>query len=187
MNLPTGICYLCQIICEALREFIQNIKDHNLVLVKLDNQNGIISSLDPLALNKLSKLPPPLSPKDFCVLIADIGQLYDYVEQVPEIAWDIVDFEEKALIVGYPKGRNLPPELLTKDQGVRIMLLKDHPLERPLYNYGKGVLFQYGLDPEIANQNLTHFDYVLNLGKSQFNLFSPKTIQLKLNGEIKFL
>ena len=187
MNLPTGICYLYQINYEALREFIQNLKDNNLVLVKLDNRYGVISALAEVALDRLNKLTPLLSPKGFCVLIADIGQLYDYVQQVPEIAWDIVDYEEKALIVAYPKGRNLPPAILTKDQGVRVMLLKNHPLERPLYNYGKGVLLQYGIDPEIAERNLNHFDYVLNLGKSQFNLFSPKTIQLELNGEIKFL
>ena len=187
MNLPGSICYLCLMNGETLIEFRQNIKDHNLVLVKLDNQYGIISSLEPMALNKLNKLKPILPPEDFCVLITDIGQLHDYVEQVPEIAWDIVDYEEKALIVKYPKVQNLPPELLMNGQRVGIMLLKNHPLEKPLYNYGKGVLFKYGLSSEIANRNLTHFDYVLNLGESGFNLFTPKTIQLELNGEIKFL
>lgn len=172
---------------DTLKEFRQNIQDNKLILLKSNNQCGIVSSLATQALNKLNKLSPPIALRDCCVLIANIGQLYDYVEQVPEIAWDIVDFEEKALIVKYPKGRKLPPELLTDDQGVRIMLLKNHPLEKPLYNYGKGVLFKHYLSPEIASQNLTHFDYVLNLGKSQFNLFTPKTIQLKVNGEIKFL
>lgn len=155
--------------------------------MKTGQQQGIITSLEAPAINKLGQLSPPLSPRDFCILIADIGQLYDYVKAVPDIAWDIVDYEEKALIVKYPEGQKLPPELLMNGQGVRVMLLKNHPLAKPLYNYGKGVLFKHDLSPGFADRNLTHFDYVLNLDESQFNLFTPKTIQLALNGEIKFL
>lgn len=172
---------------EDLKVFRQNLKDHHLVLVKHEDKYGLLSSLDPAALARFNKLTPPPSLQNFCILIADISQLYNYVVRIPEIAWDIVDFEEKALIIKYPKGKNLPPSLLADGQGVKVMLLKNHPLEKPLYNYGKGVFFTYNLSSEIAEQNLTHFDYVLNLDNSQFNLFTPKTIQLALNGEIKFL
>ena len=187
MNLPNCICYLCAMNYEDLKVFREKIKDRQLVLVKYNDQHGLISSLDTTALNKLSELNPPYAFEHFCVLISAIGQLHDYVSEIPEIAWDIVGYEEKPLIVKYPKGKNLPEALLTDNQSVRIMLLKNHSLEKPLYNYGKGVLFVYNLPLEIVQQNLTHFDYVLNLDKSQFNLFAPKTIQLALNGEIKFL
>ncbi len=170
-----------------MKEFRQNIQHNNLVLLKLANRYGLISSLDPVALNKINNFFPLSQLNDFCILIGDIGQLYDYVDQVPQIAWDIVEFEENALIIKYPKGKNLPTALHLPDQGVKIMLLKNHPLEKPLYNYGKGVFFNFNLAAEIVDQNLTHFDYVLNLSQSQFNLFDPKTMQLGLNGEVKFL
>ena len=170
-----------------MREFKQNIQGNNLVLLKAPNHYGLISSLDPTALKKINGIFPLSMLNDICILIGDIGQLHDYVMQVPEIAWEIVDFEENALIIKYPKGKNLPAELYTSDEGVKIMLLKNHPLEKPLYNYGKGVLFSFNLAKEIVDQNLTHFDYILNLSQSQFNLFNPKTMQLGLNGEVKFL
>ena len=44
-----GIHYLCRMTVDTLKEFRQNLQDNKLILLKLDNLYGIISSFAPQA------------------------------------------------------------------------------------------------------------------------------------------
>jgi L-threonylcarbamoyladenylate synthase len=137
------------------------------------------------ATRRLSALAPTA---ERTLLISEVGQLSQYVAQVPEVAWDWVEFSEKPLTIVYPAGKNLPPDAKTPDGEVAIRLVRD-PLVRDLiHRFGRAVLALpagAGTSPDEAMK-----------GAAEFVLFPPAVprflppgplVRLGVNGEVVFL
>jgi len=67
-------------------------------------------------------------------------QLSEYVEQVPDLAWDLVEFAEDPLTIIYPKGKNVSPSLLGPDGSIAIRLVKDEFCKGLIYRYQRAIV-----------------------------------------------
>lgn len=132
--------------------------------------------------------------KGLILLISKIEQLSEYVEQVPEIAWDLVEFAEDPLTIIYPKGKNVSVHLLGPDGSIAIRLLKDEFCKGLVYRYQRGIVstsanFSGSPSPhsfvDISNQIKEQVDYVLHNPMPKSNLMSKpsKIVRLGLGGE----
>lgn len=132
--------------------------------------------------------------KGLILLISKIEQLSEYVEQVPEIAWDLVDFAEDPLTVIYPKGKNVSPYLLGPDGSIAIRLLKDEFCKGLVYRYQRGIVStsaNLSGEPsprsfgDISIQIKEQVDYILEnpMLKSNSMLKPSKIVKLGLGGE----
>lgn len=132
--------------------------------------------------------------KGLILLISKIEQLNEYVEQVPEIAWDLVDFAEDPLTVIYPKGKNVSPHLLGPKGSIAIRLVKDEFCKGLVYRYQRGIVStsaNLSGEPspqsfgEITNQIKEQVDYILEnpMLKSNPMAKPSKIVQLGLGGE----
>lgn len=132
--------------------------------------------------------------KGLILLISKIEQLNEYVEQVPEIAWDLVDFAEDPLTVIYPKGKNVSPHLLGPEGSIAIRLVKDEFCKGLVYRYQRGIVStsaNLSGEPsprsfgEITNQIKEQVDYILEnpLQKSNPMAKPSKIVKLGLGGE----
>ncbi len=132
--------------------------------------------------------------KGLILLISKIEQLNEYVEQVPEIAWDLVDFAEEPLTVIYPKGKNVSPHLLGPEGSIAIRLVKDEFCKGLVYRYQRGIVStsaNLSGEPspqsfgEITNQIKEQVDYILEnpMLKSNPMAKPSKIVQLGLGGE----
>lgn len=63
--------------------------------------------------------------KAMIVLTDSMTKVDFYVEEVPDIAYDLSDLSEKPLTIIYTKARNLAPELLGEDGSVGIRVTKE--------------------------------------------------------------
>ena len=132
--------------------------------------------------------------KGLILLISKIEQLNEYVEQVPEIAWDLVEFAEDPLTVIYPKGKNVSRYMLGPDGSIAIRLLKDEFCKGLVYRYQRGIVstsanISGAPSPtdfaSISESIKSKVDYILkpeNLNKKE-GLKSSKMIKLGLGGE----
>ncbi len=168
-----------------MKELTKHLKNNHLIAINQGQTSGLMVPLTNEAFIKHKSLLNKLN-GNYCILISDIGQLYDYATEIPPIAWDIVEMEEKPLVVEYPGLRGISAEMSEIIQFAKVMLVNNE-LQKPLYNYGKGVLCYYQLPENFMNQNLNQFDYVLTLGSKSDNFLDPKSIRLAMNGEIDFL
>ncbi len=132
--------------------------------------------------------------KGLILLISKIEQLNEYVEQVPEIAWDLVDFAEDPLTVIYPKGKNVSPHLLGPEGSIAIRLVKDEFCKGLVYRYQRGIVStsaNLSGEPspqsfgEITNQIKEQVDYFLEnpLQKSNPMAKPSKIVKIGLGGE----
>jgi len=138
------------------------------------------------AVGKLDALAPPTAPDAHTLLIADIGQLSQYVAQVPDVAWDWVEFSEKPLTLVYPRGKNVAPAALTAGGRLAIRLLRDDFARNLVYRFGRGVL-STPVPPEAVAGLKTAADVVLR--PNSLPRFQPPgpLARLNLDGAVEFL
>lgn len=92
------------------------------------------------AIDKILTLKQGSKENGLIVLISKIEQLSEYVVQVPEIAWEIVEFAENPLTVIYPQGKNVSSKVLGPDGSIAIRLVKDHSCKELLFKYQRAIV-----------------------------------------------
>lgn len=134
--------------------------------------------------------------KPLIVLIHDIGQLYDYVQKVPEIAWDIIEFAEKPLTVILPQGKNVAKEVMGEDGSIAVRLVKSGFVYDLLRKNNKGIVStsanisgektpkEY---KDLSEQILNGVDYVVNCKLDETVGQPSRIIKLGSNGEYKLI
>ena len=122
------------------------------------------------AIEKIFLLKKITDNQPLIILISKIEQLSEYVLEVPELAWNLVEFAEKPLTVIYPKGKNLPANLMGEDGSIAIRMVKDefckglvHKFERAIVSTsanisGQSSPLKFG---DISLEILNGVDYIL--------------------------
>ncbi|MEY4539252.1 MAG: hypothetical protein RLZZ306_1009 [Bacteroidota bacterium] len=132
-----------------------------------------------LSLKQLSDI------EQLTILISKIEQLSEYVLEVPELAWNLVEFAEKPLTVIYPKGKNLPPNLMGKDGSIAIRLVKDefckglvHKFERAIVSTSANISGQLlpSKFEDISNEIVNSVKYILKNPKGENKNSQPSQI-----------
>ena len=92
------------------------------------------------AIDRILELKNRPASKGLIVLISKIEQLSEYIEQVPDLAWDLVEFAEDPLTIIYPKGKNVARSLLGPDGSIAIRLVKDEFCKGLIYRYQRAIV-----------------------------------------------
>lgn len=180
------------------QEAIQSLKSGGVIIYPSDTlwALGCDARFD-ASIEKLFEIKQRPIDKGLIVLISKIEQLNEYVEQVPDIAWDLVEFAEDPLTVIYPKGKNVSKHVLGPDGSIAIRLVKDEFCKGLLYRYQRAIISTSvnlsgapaakSLDeimPEISSQ----VDFVLKPEAGQkLTQKASKIVQLGLGGEFKII
>ncbi len=149
------------------------------------------------AIEKIWQIKQRPAEKGLIVLISKIEQLSEYVEEVPEIAWDLVEFAEDPLTVIYPKGKNVSTHLLGPDGSIAIRLVKDEFCKGLVYRYQRAIVSTSAnisgspspidftsISAEIKDQ----VDYILQAPKAKQASTKPsKIVKLGLGGEFTLI
>ncbi len=63
--------------------------------------------------------------KALLCLVDNIQRLQNYVEDFPDIAWDLIECSDKPITIIYDKGRNLAGNLLAEDGSIGIRITRE--------------------------------------------------------------
>lgn len=97
-----------------------------LILYPTDTIWGIgCDATNEQAVQKVYALKQRSDHKAMLVLIDSVAKLDRYVDEVPSIAWDLIEVADKPLTIIYSKGKNLAPSLLGEDGSVGIRVTKE--------------------------------------------------------------
>ena len=149
------------------------------------------------AIEKMLLLRQAVDNEQITILISKIEQLSEYVLEVPDLAWNLVEFAEKPLTVIYPKGKNLPNNLMGKDGSIAIRLVKDefckglvHKFERAIVSTSANISGQ--VSPlkfeDISLEIVNGVDYILKnpMGENK-NLQPSQIVKLGLDFGFEFI
>ncbi len=177
---------------------LQHLRKGDTILYPSDTLWGLgCDARNEKAVEKIMSIKQQPENKGFVILISKIEQLSEYVLEVPEIAWNLVEFAEKPLTVIYPKGKNLPINLLGKDGSIAIRLVKDdfckglvHKFERSIVSTianlsGQKLPVKFDdISPEI----LENVDFILKNPNGENKISQPsQIIKLGLDYGFEFI
>ncbi|MBX9850524.1 MAG: threonylcarbamoyl-AMP synthase [Cytophagaceae bacterium] len=149
------------------------------------------------AVRKIFEIKQRADSKALIILISRIEQLRDYVQKIPDIAWDIVDYSEKPLTVVYPGGRNVAKNVLAEDGSIAIRLVRDEfcmrlidKFRKPLVSTSANIsgMPSAATFQEIKPEILSQVHHIVNHRQDEKNPSSPSVVmKISMNGEVKFL
>lgn len=137
------------------------------------------------AVKRLLELTEPEKQAEAFVLIGNAPQLYDYVGQIPDLAWDIIEFAEKPLHIIYKGGKGVPEAVLPEGK-IRMMLVLQNPMKDIVKKLQQGILC-VPVDPKKVEELKSDIAEALALSPQPSGISPTRIMELGPQGEIKFL
>lgn len=111
---------------EDIKEAIRVMQEGGIILYPTDTIWGIgCDATNPEAVEKVYKLKQRSDSKALIVLLDSEAKLNYYLEEVPELAWDLIEMTEKPLTIIYDKARNVAANLLADDGSLAIRISRE--------------------------------------------------------------
>ncbi len=128
------------------------------------------------------------------VLLSNINFISRYVTEVPEPAWDLVEFTTKPLTIIYPNAKNLAKNLINSDKSIGIRITNEEFSQRLLDRYRKPIVSTSanisGKDTplifsEITDEIKSQVDYIVDFNQNSNVINKPSSV-IKINVDGQF-
>lgn len=117
---------------DDIREAVNVMNRGGIILYPTDTIWGIgCDATNEEAVKKVYEIKKRIDSKALITLVDSDVKIEFYVRDVPEVAWDLIEYAEKPLTVIYDNARNLAPNLLAEDGSVGIRVTRE-PFSREL-------------------------------------------------------
>ncbi|MBK5214026.1 MAG: threonylcarbamoyl-AMP synthase [Flavobacteriaceae bacterium] len=173
------------------------LKRGGLILYPTDTVWGIgCDATNPDAVDKVFKLKQRSDEKSLICLVNDFRMLNEYVENIPEVAYDILKYAKKPTTIIYDDPIRVAENLIAEDNSLAIRVTKDEfckkliqKFRRPLVSTSANISGAKTpqsfaeIDPLI----LEGVDYVVNLQHEKKSGKPSAIIKLKNDGSVKVI
>lgn len=176
---------------------LNTLKKGGLLLYPTDTIWGIgCDASNAEAVDKIYKLKQREESKSMICLVSDMKMLQQYVEEVPEAAYDIMKYAARPTTIIYDKPIRIAENLIAKDNTLAIRVTNDpfcqkliRKLRRPLVSTSANLSGTASPKEfkEIQPAILEGVDYVVNLHRTKKNTQPSAIIQLKNDGTVKVI
>ncbi|MCW3805246.1 L-threonylcarbamoyladenylate synthase [Plebeiibacterium marinum] len=183
---------------DDIKKAIEVLQQGGLILYPTDTIWGIgCDATNPEAVKRVYELKQREDSKSMLVLLDNDAKLNSYMDEVPEMAWDIVELATKPTTIIYPNAKNLAANLLAEDKSVGIRITKEefsHKLcqrfKKPIVSTSANISGQpspanFG---EISEEVKNGVDYIIEYRQEETSNPAPSSIiKLGLGGEIQII
>lgn len=180
-----------------LSNCIEVLKKGGLILYPTDTVWGIgCDATNETAVRKVYSLKKRPSTKAMICLVADDQMLEKHVEQVPDLAYDIMDMSNKPTTIIYDAPKGISASLIADDNSLAIRVASDKfckylikTFKKPLVSTSANIAGEPTPKSftEIADYILKGVDYVVNLDRDKEMQTSSTIIKLGNDGVVKVI
>ena len=131
------------------------------------------------------------------VLVDSAVKVDFYVQDVPEVAWDLIEVADKPLTIIYSGARNLAPNLLAEDGSVGIRVTGEEFSKRLCQQFRKAIVStSANVSGQPSPQNFSEIseeikaavDYIVDYRREETTQAKPSSIiKLDKGGVIKII
>lgn len=183
---------------EDIKKAVEILNAGGLILYPTDTIWGIgCDATNEEAVHKVFELKKRIDSKALIVLIDSTAKLDYYVEEVPDLAVDLIEMSEKPMTVIYDKGRNIASSLLAEDGSLAIRVTEERFSNELCKRFRKAIVSTSanvsGMPSpqcfvEIQDEIINGVDYVVSYRQDDMQRAQASSIlKLKNNGEIKII
>lgn len=180
---------------QDIEKALEVLRNGGVILYPTDTIWGLgCDATNPEAVQKIYEIKQRSDQKSLLVLLDNAGKISSYVQEIPDIAWDLIDLSEKPLTIIYSDAKNLAPNLIAEDGSIGIRIPNDDFCQRLIQRFKKPLVStSANISGESAPQNFNEIspeiiesvDYVVEWRQDDYTKAQVSSIlKLKTNGEI---
>jgi L-threonylcarbamoyladenylate synthase len=111
---------------EDIKQAVKVLSEGGIILYPTDTIWGIgCDATNTKAVERIYKLKQRTDSKAMLVLLDNETRLQQFVREVPEIAWQLIEVTDKPLTLIYPEAKNLAKNLLAENGSIGIRITSD--------------------------------------------------------------
>ena len=173
---------------------LKALQSSGVILFPTDTIWGLgCDATDQIAVNKIFDLKKRDKQKPLLILLYDENKLFDFVKDVPDIAFDLIELSDDPLTIIYPNAKNLSDGVMADDRSVAIRICKSDACSELLKKFRKPIVatsanFSDERNPnafnEISVELIEKVDFIYN---SEYQNSNRKPSQIiKINSDETF-
>lgn len=180
-----------------LNHCLKVIKDGGVILFPTDTIWGLgCDATNKEAVDKIFKIKNRDNQKPVVILLNDENLIFDYVKEVPDVAFDLIELSDDPLTIIYPNAKNLSEQVIANDGSVAIRICKSDACADLLKRYRKPIVAtSANISGEksptdfnsISADIIEKVDCIYNADYYNQRIEPSKIIQLKSDGTIKII
>ncbi|WKK59022.1 L-threonylcarbamoyladenylate synthase [Sphingobacterium sp. BN32] len=183
---------------DDMKQALETLKAGGLILYPTDTIWGIgCDATNPEAVEKIFALKGRDKGKSMIVLLGNDYQLEAYVQEVPEVAYQLIEVADKPLTIIYNKAKNLAPNVVAEDGSIGIRVVQHTFCEELIQRFRKPIVStSANISGEATAQNFSEIseeikdgvDYVVQYGQMDMSKHQASTImKIDASGKFEFI
>ena len=183
---------------EEIKKACQVMREGGVILYPTDTIWGIgCDATNEEAVHRVYEIKHRTDSKAMLVLVDSAVKVDFYVQDVPEVAWDLIELADKPLTIIYSDARSLAPNLLAEDGSVGIRVTNEEFSKRLCQQFRKAIVstsanvsgqpspLNFG---EISEEIKAAVDYIVDYRREETAQTKPSSIiKLDKGGVIKII
>lgn len=181
-----------------IQKAVEVLHAGGLILYPTDTIWGIgCDATNKEAVEKVFKLKGRLNDKPLIILLDNDNKLASYVREIPDVAYQLIEYAEKPLTIIYDGAKNLAENLIADDGSIGIRVTA-HPFCKELLHRFKKPIVSTSANlsgspsPEsfydISQEIIDGVDYIVHYGQDEVNEYKASTImKLGASGEFRLI
>lgn len=182
-----------------IKQALEVLRNGGIILYPTDTIWGLgCDATNAEAVKKIYDLKQRADNKSMIVLVETPGRLSSYIDDVPEIALDLMDLSEKPLTIIFEGAKNLAANVVNQeDKSIGIRVVKEPFCEQLIRQFKKPIVSTSAnfsgqpspaLFDEIEEAIVSQVDYVVQYRQDDVTKATPSgIIKVGKKGEIKVI
>lgn len=183
---------------QDLSKCLETLKNGGVILYPTDTIWGLgCDATNEKAVERIYNIKKRNDQKSMLVLLDNPNKIPSYINEIPEIAWDLIELTEKPLTIIYSNAKNLAKNLIAQDGSVGIRISEDEFNQKLIQRFKKPIVStSANISGEKSPQNFSEIsqeiinsvDYIVEWKQNDLTQMLPSSIiKLGIGGEVQII
>jgi L-threonylcarbamoyladenylate synthase len=171
---------------DEIKRAVDILRAGGVILYPTDTVWGIgCDATNEEAVKKIYEIKRRSDRKSMLVLVDNPGKIQSYVEEMPDMAWDLIELSDKPLTIIYAGAKNLATDLIAEDGSIGIRVTNEifskklcERFRKPVVSTSANISGEKSPEnfAEISNEIITAVDYVVDFRRKETTKSTPSGI-----------
>ena len=182
---------------KEIENTLKVLKQGGIILYPTDTIWGIgCDATNPDAIQRIYDLKQRAESKSMICLVSDFNMLNRYIEEIPEVAYDILKYATKPTTIIYDRPKGVAENIIADDNTLAMRVARNKfcnlllkKFRKPIVSTSANISGQPSplVFKEISEDILKGVDYVVNLDREKKSAKASSIIKLSGDGLVKII
>ena len=183
---------------DEIKKSLEIMRSGGVILYPTDTIWGLgCDATNENAVQKLLEIKQRPVEKSFIILLDTVNKLQSYLTEIPEVAYELIEYAENPLTIVFSGAKNLAPSVVNANDTVGVRIVKHAFCSKLIERFRKPIVSTSAnlsgqaspqFFSEISQEILKSVDYVVDFEREEMSPKKPSTIvKLGPTGQFEFI